>query len=145
MTDARKALLVLIREHRDAVLRSLDPKSWEVHLASDCRQARDLLRQEEFDLVVTDVSLPDGNWLTISRESNQEDAPPALVVCLPRQAERLAAILGAGQVQVLMPPLESETIHAVLKQALQSRQAPLQRFADEPAVRAGSHYAPLPV
>jgi len=139
MTDAWKTLLVMTAEHRNAVMESLTPESWEVRLASDCRQARNLLRQEYFDLVITDVSLPDGNWLTISRESNLGDAPPALVVCLPRQAERLAAILGAGHVQVLMPPLESEAIRCVLEDALRNRQTPWQRFKEEP------HCAPLPV
>lgn len=139
MTDARKILLVMTAEHQNAVRRFLTPERWEVRLASDCRQARNLLHEEPFDLVVTDVSLPDGNWLTISRESNQGDTPPALVVCLPRQAERLAAILGTGPVQVLMPPLESVTIRRVLDEALRTRQAPWQRFTVE------SHCAPLPV
>jgi DNA-binding response OmpR family regulator len=139
MTDASKILLVMTAEHQNAVLRFLTPESWEVRLASDCRKARNLLHQEHFDLVLTDVSLPDGNWLTISRESNDGDAPPALVVCLPRQAERLAAILGTGPVQVLMPPLESETIQCVLDEALRTRQAPWQCVTEE------SRCAPLPV
>jgi DNA-binding response OmpR family regulator len=143
--DARKILLVLTPENRAAVARSLDGENWELHLASDCKQARYLLRHQRFDVVVTDVSLPDGNWLTVSRELNQEDTPPALVVCLPRQAERLAAILGAGQVQVLLPPLESETIRWVLEEALRNRQAPLRQVTQESAFKAERPYAPLPV
>jgi DNA-binding response OmpR family regulator len=139
MTDAWRILLVMTAEHRHAVMQSLTAESWELRSASDCRQARKLLHREHFDLVITDVSLPDGNWLTISRELNQSDAPPALVVCLPYQAERVGSILGAGQVHVLMPPLEGETVRLVLEEALRGRQTPWQRFTEEP------HCAPLPV
>jgi DNA-binding NtrC family response regulator len=136
MTDVLKILFVMRAEHRNAVIPFLAREGCEVRLAADCREARHLLRREHFDVVFTDASLPDGNWLTISRASNHEDAPPALVVYLPRQAERLAAILGAGPVKVLMPPLEAETIQGVLEVALRGRQTLLQPFTAAP------HYAP---
>jgi DNA-binding response OmpR family regulator len=138
MSAVWKILLVMTAEHRNAVMDSLNPESWEVHLASDCRQARSLLYGEYFDLVITDASLPDGNWLTISRALNQADVPPALVVCLFYQADRLGAIFGAGPAQVLMPPLQSEKVRSALEEVLRNRPAPLRRFTEEP------HYAPLP-
>ena len=126
-------------ERRGALIPYLGAESCEIRQASDCREARGLLRQEYFDVVFTDASLPDGNWLTISRASNQGDAPPALIVCLPRQAERLASILGAGHVQVLMPPLDGATLRAALEAALCSQQIPPRGFMAEP------HCAPLQV
>jgi DNA-binding NtrC family response regulator len=138
MPDALKILLVMRHEHRNAVIPVLAAQGWEVRLAADCRAARGLLRREHFELVFTDASLPDGNWLTISRASNLGDAPPALIVCLPRRADRLASILGAGSIQVLMPPLEAETIGVALEAALHSRQIPPRHFMAEP------HCAPLP-
>jgi DNA-binding response OmpR family regulator len=138
MADALKILLVMTAERRSAVMSFLSPWSWETRHASDCRQTRDLLRREQFDLVLTDASLPDGNWLTILCETNRGDAPPALVVCLPRQAERLGAIHGAGHVQVLMPPLDGETIRAVLEEALRRQHAPAELLTVEPRC------APLP-
>jgi DNA-binding NtrC family response regulator len=127
-------------ERQKAMLPVLAVQESETRVASTCRQARNLLRREPFDLVLTDMSLPDGNWLTISRESNHADPPPALVVCLPRPAERLSAILGAGHVQVLMPPWERQAIQLAVEEALGlgtggSAAGP---FTPEP------HHAPLP-
>ncbi len=125
-------------DHRDNVTEFLSPQGCEVRLAADCREARNLLSQQHFDLVFTDASLPDGNWLTISRASNLGEAPPALVVYLPYPAERLNSILGAGHVQVLMPPLRYEAIRDILEAALRSREiAPLP-------FREASDYALLP-
>lgn len=131
MKDTLKILLVMAAPHRNALAPFLLLDRVDVRLATDCRRARQLLQAETFDLVFTDASLPDGNWLTISSALNYLDQPAELVVCLPSQADRLAAIVSTGSLKVLMPPLEAETIRRLLENALRGRAAHVPALREE--------------
>lgn len=54
----------------------------EVWVASSLAQGRDLLRQEPFDLLISDVFLPDGNAVDLVRETRSDRSPEQLPIIL---------------------------------------------------------------
>lgn len=45
------------------LLYSLKQNQYEVLISSSCKEALNLLKENEFSLIILDVSLPDGNGL----------------------------------------------------------------------------------
>lgn len=64
-----RALLVTASRHGSAVRETLESLGVEVDRTSTCREARIAIEQRpEYDLIVSDVSLLDGNWWIVFRE-----------------------------------------------------------------------------
>jgi len=99
---------------------------YRVTTAGTLGEAREILRQRVFDLVLLDVRLPDGSGLDLLAEI-KESAPTTEVVMLTGHATVEAAIraMKSGALDFLTKPFKPEQLEAVLDKAVQ-RQA-LQR------------------
>lgn len=53
---------------RDGLCELLTKENYQVICAENCRQAREHLRREHFDLLILDVMLPDGSGIDICKE-----------------------------------------------------------------------------
>ncbi len=67
-----KTIRLLIVEDELASMELLysyfDQQPYEVHKAHNCSQARELLTQKTIDIVLLDITLPDGDGLALTRE-----------------------------------------------------------------------------
>ena len=89
----RKILLV---EDNDTIVMglkySLEQEEFEVISAKNTKESKEKLKQEKVDLILLDVSLPDGNGFDICKEIKQNlDIP---VIFLTAQDEETSVVLG---------------------------------------------------
>ncbi len=92
-TDARVVLVVDDEARiREVVQYALEREGFRVHAAGDAREARFLLTQRTFDLIVLDVMLPDGDGLELCRELRQRLKTPVLF--LSARSDEIDRILG---------------------------------------------------
>lgn len=131
-------------ELRSVVSRALTHDGHAVSTASDLRGARDAV-SNAIDLLVLDLSLPDGLGLTLCRELRAERSPiPILVLTAHTEVARRVEALDAGADDFLAKPFALAELRARVR-AL-GRRGPLQRglFHVQGEVRidfAGRHAA----
>ena len=114
MEYGTRALLVMASRDTARVWAALESHGFEIDHALNCREARTLLQAGvEFDLVVSDLSLPDGNWWTVSCELTRTGHPAKLVVCAPSASD--AQPFTRGLAEVIRPPIDPATIECVLE------------------------------
>ena len=89
--------------------------------ACDGKQGFKLIQEHYFDLIVTDLNMPEMNGLqlinSIRSESDQK-AIPILMVTSEQNESRLAAVKQAGVSAVLDKPFESNSIRNLIIQLL---------------------------
>ncbi|MEX2300654.1 MAG: hypothetical protein WD733_06940 [Bryobacterales bacterium] len=85
-------LVVGPSSRRQALTSSLERLEMEILVAKDWRRAHQLLQAcPDVDVVVTDATLPDGNWCDVVQYAAQRDFQSAIVVVSRTGSERLWA------------------------------------------------------
>lgn len=117
MQDGARALLVMASRHTARVWAALETHGFEIDHALNCREARELLQTGlEFDVVFSDLSLPDGNWWTIFRELSQTGQHAKLAVCAPAGANSGGPQrFTRGLAEVITPPIDPAAIECLLE------------------------------
>lgn len=115
-------LLVMPPERRTPLLRSLQSLDVEILAVSTCGEARGLLQTSPpVMVVVTRVSLPDGNWCDVLRYLVDSDIPASVVVSSPRADEHLwSEVLWRGGYDLLVEPYESDEVRRTIEGALRA-------------------------
>ncbi|MBZ5582554.1 MAG: response regulator [Acidobacteriia bacterium] len=100
-------------------LRSIFQHSkWDLRVAENLQKARELLRRSLSGLVLSDSSLPDGDWQDVLAEVRRTPSEPPLVVCSRSADERLwAEVLNLGGYDVLATPFETQEVVRSVSQA----------------------------
>ena len=109
MPVAPTGTLLLVDDHADTLqvmARLLKRRGYEVLLATDCQSARELARQQSFDLIVSDLGLPDGSGLTLLRELRQSRPVPAIALSGYGMEEDLRQSQAAGYDEHLTKPID---------------------------------------
>lgn len=97
--------------------------SLRIETAGTARQARELLGQSPFDVVITDISMPDEDGISLLQWAN-DNAPGASWMVLTGHASVDAAVraLQLGAVDFITKPLESiEAFQNTVRNALEHR------------------------
>lgn len=117
----RSAVLLVLTSKRNienchAALKTLDVEVLRVH---DLREARNRLREgHPIDVVVTDASLPDGNWSDILRCVVNWGGSAGVVVCAPVADEHLwSEVLWRGGHDLLVEPFQPAEARQVIEGA----------------------------
>ncbi len=86
--------------------------------ASGVEEAQRLLANNDFDAVITDHSMPDGNGLTVLASAHKCD-PSIAVILLTAMASRELAeeSMSKGAFQFLTKPFEPETVRSTVNRA----------------------------
>jgi len=93
----------------------------QITSADDGKQALDLINQQYFDLIVTDLNMPEMNGLQLTtsiREDSNQRSIPILMVTSEQNKSRLAAVKQAGVSAVLDKPFEPSSIRHYIMQLL---------------------------
>lgn len=102
-----------------------------VHSAANLAEARECLQQQRFDLVITDMRLPDGQGLSLLRELAEENRPErAIVITAYGSAESAVEALKQGAFDYLTKPVDLKQFRMVVATALAGARRPWSQPAD---------------
>ncbi len=107
--DTSTGTLLLVDDHADTLqvmARLLTRRGYRVLLATDCQSARETARQHSFDLIVSDLGLPDGSGLTLLRELRQSRMVPAIALSGYGMEEDLRQSQASGYDEHLTKPID---------------------------------------
>lgn len=106
---------LLIREFLCETLRR---KRYDVHTADNVKAGFAMLKEQQFDLVITDMKMPDGTGMDILRRV-KELAPETLVVIVTAfgSIENAVDAMRLGAFNYLIKPFSPDTMEAVIEKA----------------------------
>ncbi len=115
----KRALLVMPAADRDEVLQAAADSGFQFESVTTCNGARRAMRAgHTFDVVVTDLTLCDGNWWSVYQDLTITNSPAEIVVIVPRKAVNVEEILAHGVYAVLGQPLERDEVLSALESAV---------------------------
>jgi two-component system response regulator PilR (NtrC family) len=98
----------------------------EVVSASDLAQAREWLGQRRFDVLISDMRLPDGLGLELLRElGEQQRTEKTIVITAYGSAENAVEALKSGAFDYLTKPVDLKQLRAAVQAALHSQRHPV--------------------
>lgn len=89
--------------------------------AEEGEAALKLYREEEFDLVVTDLVMPNVNGLRLIRQIKELDPGAAIIAITGSSPEQLTRAEDYGAAVTLVKPLEPEILFQKVEQILEGR------------------------
>lgn len=106
----------------------------EVTSAPDLEQAREWLAQKHFDVLITDMRLPDGLGLELLRElAESQRTEKSIVITAHGSAENAVEALKLGAFDYLTKPVDLKQLRAAVAAALQSQRHPPAALLDRTA------------
>jgi len=97
-------------------------EGYEVVCAGDLAQARESLAQQRFDLLITDMRLPDGLGLQLLRDlQGAQRSERSIVITAHGSAENAVDALKSGAFDYLTKPVDLQQLRAAVRAALQSQ------------------------
>ena len=107
---------------RDAMMLLLQHTGHQVSVAGSVAEALMVARRERPDLLLLDLTLPDGDGLEIVRELLLLDNPPTFVALTGHDVSEVAdRCLAAGCISVMMKPVTSKDLLATVDPLLARR------------------------
>jgi two-component system, OmpR family, response regulator MprA len=104
---------------RTAVERALRLERYDVELATDGRQALDILAEQQVDAIILDVSMPEVDGLEVCRRlRGAGDATPVLMLTARDAVDDRVAGLDAGADDYLVKPFALRELNARLRALL---------------------------
>ena len=108
-------------------------EGYRVETAADLAQARSLLAQQRFDVMITDMRLPDGLGMLLLHElREQQRSERCIVMTAYGSAENAVEALRAGAFDYLTKPVDLKQFRSVVASAVQGGAAPLPIAARRP-------------
>lgn len=118
---------------RKVIREALAREGFEVETAADGREAIERAEAAPFDLVITDLSMPNVDGLGLVREIRKVSAIPILVLTVRAEEKEKVALLDSGADDYVVKPFGVAELLARVR-ALMRRQAPAAagpvRFGD---------------
>jgi DNA-binding response OmpR family regulator len=102
---------VLVRESFAELLATADRR---VVCAADGASAREALRNQTVDLLMTDIHLPDGSGLDVAREALRHNPKLPVIVCSGQDLSDITESLGPTA-HALRKPFELEELEALVE------------------------------
>jgi DNA-binding response OmpR family regulator len=99
---------------REAFADLLATAGRRVVAVADGAGARTVLREETVDLLMTDVSLPDGSGLDVARDALRQNAGLPVIVCSGYDAIEAARVLGPTA-HPLTKPVDLHELEALVE------------------------------
>ncbi|MFP5234460.1 MAG: HD domain-containing phosphohydrolase [Acidobacteriota bacterium] len=126
--QARRSPRVLIVDDEDQIRlmigATLEREGHEVHLAQGGRAAAELLHETDFDLVLTDIVMKDGNGIALlDHIRSQHPTIPVVMVTAVHDISVAIDAMRRGAYDYLLKPFEREHLLATVLRGLEQRQA----------------------
>lgn len=103
-----------------ALARLLRFKGHEVHAAATCHEALLIARERRCDLLISDITLPDGNGLHLMREIRQRYFIPGIVLTGHNEEAFIVESKAAGFGAYLLKPVHLADLMGTIDQVARS-------------------------
>ncbi len=100
---------------------ALESQGYQVRVACDCASALALAGTEPFDIVISDLRLPDGNGHDLMRDLAGCGVRKGIALSVCAEVEDRRASQAAGFAEHLVKPLDPDDLHAAIQRVLQER------------------------
>lgn len=122
MEQAARATILLVEDHDDTarvMARLLNLSGFDVHTAGTVTSAIRLCEQKKFDLLISDVGLPDGTGYDLMREIlNRRCTSKGIAVSGYGSEEDVQLSLSAGFSLHLVKPVAFDTLHEAIMRVI---------------------------
>lgn len=116
---------------RDGLCELLTKENYQVICAENCRQAREHLRREHFDLLILDVMLPDGSGIDICKElRSQGREEPILFLTACDDELQICRGLDAGADDYVTKPFKTLEFLSRVRALLRRRASSVLRHKE---------------
>lgn len=118
------AALLLVDDHSDTLTtlaRLLRKRGYEVTTASTCEAALTLASTQSFDIVVSDLGLPDRSGMELIEEIRKKSSVPAIALSGYGMESDVVDSLGAGFTAHLTKPVRIEMLQQAIERLLAER------------------------
>src|SRR6476620_5176315 len=125
-TDERSADILLVEDHEDtarALRRMLENAGYQVGYASTLASARDLAAKRRFQLVISDLGLPDGSGLDLMGELSDSGQLRGIALSGFGSESDVAAAKAAGFAAHFTKPVDWERLRDTIHRLLDGREA----------------------
>ena len=124
---------------------TLQRAGYQVQTAADVQQALDLLQQNRYDAIITDMRLPDGLGLELVQWLQTQQRPErSIVITAYGSADNAVRALKAGAFDYLNKPINLDQFRQVVAQAVAASNTPAQPNTAEHASPITSTSTPAP-
>jgi CheY-like chemotaxis protein len=113
--------LLVVEDHQptlQVLARLLRRQGHHVETASTVEAARDFAAREEFDLVISDIGLPDGNGVDLMMELTRDYGLRGIALSGYGMDKDLARTKNAGFIAHLIKPIDFERLNRVLEESV---------------------------
>ncbi len=124
---AEKRILIVDDENemRVALNAALKRGGYDLTTAEDGRQAWDILQDQRFDLVISDVRMPGMNGLDLLKNIKQQEHPTSvLMMTAYGDIDNAVETMKAGAFDYLLKPFSAEILESAVNRALQDAKDP---------------------
>ncbi len=101
----------------------LTGETFEVHCAASLNEARALLRQTTFDLIISDMRIPDGNdgLMLLQQLRDEKNQIPFIMLTGYGEVDNYMQAMNAGASDYLNKPVHAEELLVVIERCLRRR------------------------
>ena len=122
MTTVASRKILLVEDHHDtarAMSRLLNLSGYHVHTANTFKSALEICDEHEFDLVISDVGLPDGNGYDLMREMLERECTTKGIAVSGYGSEKdVEDSLAAGFSLHLVKPVEFNVLFDAIRRVI---------------------------
>jgi len=123
-SEAQGLTILLIDDNRDTlkyVASLLQQRGHQVNPAFNFRTARKLAEANTYDLVISDIELPDGSGLDLMRELTIRQPTPGIALSGFGTVDDVAMSLQAGFAEHLIKPIEFRNLEEAIRRVAKTR------------------------
>jgi len=104
--------------------RILSGENFQVRTAEGAVEASRILQEDSFDLVISDLRLPDGDGLSLLQEIRAAGSDvPVVILTAYGEVDSYLEAMNAGATEYLNKPVKSDELLAVVRNCLRSSRA----------------------
>lgn len=124
MTPEQSQILIVDDDDyvRDMLVARLQFRGYQVAYAKNGREALDLCRQHDYDLILLDIMMPEMNGFQVLQQLQaKNDATPVVVMSALDNMENVVRCIELGAEDYLYKPIQSSLLWARLKASLEKK------------------------
>ena len=103
---------------RESIAELLATDERQIVCAADGAAAREVLREQDVNLLITDINLPDGSGLDVARDALRQNPNLPVIVCSGQDLRDIANLLGPTA-HPLRKPFELDELEALVERLAQ--------------------------